>query len=213
MRCRCSNGTWSIGMWTAVMAGISVATWSASGQDKTKTPDAPSAPAPVAASGGSVLGFTVNRIDGTAQPLAEYKGKVILIVNVASQCGLTPQYEALEKLYESKKDAGLVILGFPANNFGSQEPGSNSEIAAFCTSKFGVTFPMFEKLSVKGDDQHPLYKMLTSQPDPLGGEPKWNFTKFVVDRSGKVVARYEPKIKPDDAALVSQIDKLLGEKP
>ncbi len=209
MRCCCSNGPWSTGVCVAVFVGVSTALWSASAEENKTDPIG----APAAASGASVLGFTVNRIDGTPQPLADYNGKVLLIVNVASQCGLTPQYEALEKLHESKKDGGLLVLGFPANNFGGQEPGSNSEIAAFCASKFGVTFPMFEKLSVKGDDQHPLYKTLTSQPAPLGGDLKWNFTKFLVDRSGKVVARYEPKTKPDDAALNAQIDKLLAEKP
>ncbi|MBL8745799.1 MAG: glutathione peroxidase [Phycisphaerae bacterium] len=194
----------------AVLIGASVAVWTAFGAGKKVEPT--SAPTTVAA-GASVLGFTLNRIDGTPQPLQEYRGKVLLIVNVASQCGLTPQYEGLESLYESKKNDGLVVLGFPANNFGSQEPGTNSEIAAFCSGKFNVTFPMFEKISVKGEDQHPLYRMLASLPEPLGGDPKWNFTKFLVDRSGNVVARYEPKTKPDDAALVAQIDKLLAENP
>lgn len=161
----------------------------------------------------SVLDFTMVRLDGSAQPLAEFKGKVLLIVNVASQCGYTPQYEGLERLYEQKKDQGFVVLGFPANNFGQQEPGSSEEIAEFCTSKFGVKFPMFEKVSVTGADQHPLYRRLASQPAPIGGDPKWNFTKFLVDRSGNVVARYEPKVKPDDPALVSQIDALLVKSP
>lgn len=162
-----------------------------------------------------VLGFTMKRIDGKAEDLASYRGKVVVIVNVASRCGYTPQYEGLEKLYREKKDQGLVILGFPANNFGSQEPGTNAEIARFCTEKFAVTFPMFEKISVKGEDQHPLYKRLSSQPAPIGGDPKWNFTKFVVDRDGKVVARFDadskqakpPALEPE---FLRKIDELLG---
>ena len=157
-----------------------------------------------------VLGFTLNRIDGTPQKLEEYKGKVVMLVNVASKCGLTKsQYPGLEKLYESKKDAGLVILGFPANNFGGQEPGTNDEIASFCTGSYGVSFPMFEKISVKGDDAHDLYKRLAAQPAPIGGEPQWNFTKFIVDRSGKVVARFEPKVAPDAPEVTAKLEELL----
>lgn len=207
--CCCKNSSSPAGMWIAISVAIAAGTWTAvGGGDKPA-----SAPAVQPAAAGSPLDFTMNRIDGATQALSEYKGKVVLMVNVASQCGLTPQYEALEALYKSKKDAGLVVLGFPANNFGGQEPGTNSEIAQFCTAKFGVSFPMFEKISVKGEDQHPLYKMLSSLPAPLGGDPKWNFTKFVIDRSGKVVARFEPKTKPDDPALIAQIDALLSEKP
>lgn len=159
-----------------------------------------------------VLGFTMKRLDGADQNLADYKGKVVVIVNVASRCGYTPQYEALQKLYTEKKDRGLVVLGFPANNFGKQEPGTNAQIAEFCSSKFGVTFPMFEKISVKGEDQHPLYKKLASQPAPVGGDPKWNFTKFVVDRSGKVVARFDAKSKQGlEPDLLTKIEELLGE--
>lgn len=160
-----------------------------------------------------VLGFTMNQIDGTPRNLSDFSGQVLLIVNVASQCGYTPQYAGLESLFEAKKEQGFAVLGFPANNFGSQEPGTNEEIATFCTSKFGVSFPMFEKIDVSGEKQHPLYKRLSSQPAPIGGDPKWNFTKFLIDRSGKVVARYESKIKPDDAALVAKIDELLKSKP
>jgi glutathione peroxidase len=207
----------SAGVWAAVFAAVLVPSWFVAGQ---KDKDKPAAPvsagetAPVSGvPSGSVLDYTLNRIDGTPQSLAEYRGKVLLFVNVASQCGYTPQYEGLERLYEEKKDQGLVVIGFPANNFGSQEPGTNLEIAEFCTSKFGVSFPLFEKISVKGEDAHPLYQVLAGQPSPIGGEPKWNFTKFLVDRSGKVVARYEPKARPDDPALIAQIDKLLAEKP
>ncbi len=156
------------------------------------------------------LGHTVKTIDGQDANLADYKGQVVMIVNVASQCGLTPQYEGLEKLFETKKSKGFVILGFPANNFGGQEPGSNDEIAQFCKSKYNVTFPMFAKLSVKGTDQHPLYKQLCGQPAPIGGNPKWNFTKFLIDRDGNVVARFDSGTKPDDKQLVAKVDELLG---
>ncbi len=159
-----------------------------------------------------VLGYTKKLIDGTDKNLADYKGKVIIMVNCASKCGYTPQYEALEKLYADKKDSGLVILGFPANNFGSQEPGTNKEIADFCKSTYDVQFPMFEKISVKGDDQDALYKQLAAQPAPIGGDPKWNFTKFIVDKTGKVVARFEPKTSPDDKEFVAKIDELLAQK-
>lgn len=172
----------------------------------------PAAPAPTS-DPARVLDFTLNRIDGTPERLAAYKGKVILIVNVASQCGLTPQYEALEALYEARKEEGFVILAFPANNFGAQEPGTNEEIAEFCSSKFSVTFPMFAKISVKGEDQAPLYRMLSDLPAPLGGEPKWNFTKFLVDRAGRVVERIEPRTTPDDPIVTAKIDALLAANP
>ena len=175
-------------------------------------PDAkPTDPKPAAAD-PYVLGLTMNRIDGATEDLSIYKGKVVLIVNVASQCGYTKQYPGLEKLYESKKADGLVILGFPANEFGKQEPASNAEIKEFCSAKFNVTFPMFEKIVVKGEGTAPLYKKLAAQPAPIGGEPKWNFTKFLVDKSGNVVARYEPAVKPDDKDLVKKIDELLASK-
>lgn len=133
------------------------------------------------------------------------EGKVVLVVNTASKCGLTPQYEALEKLYRVFKEEGLVVIGFPANNFMGQEPGTNAEILEFCTGKYDVTFPIAAKISVKGEDVHPLYKHLAALPAPLGGEPSWNFTKFLVDRSGNVVARFEPRTKPDDEQVVEAI--------
>src|SRR5437763_12205873 len=141
----------------------------------------------------SVYDFTLKDIDGKEASLAQYRGKVLLLVNVASRCGLTPQYEGLEKVYLKYKDRGLVILGFPANNFGGQEPGTNEEIKTFCSLKYNVTFPMFTKISVKGDDKAPLYQFLTAkETNPaFAGEIKWNFTKFLVDRSGKVVSRFE----------------------
>ena len=159
--------------------------------------------------GGGVLAHTMKTIDGADKPLADYKGKVLVIVNVASKCGFTPQYEGLQKLYEEKKDKGLVILGFPANNFGNQEPGSDAEISKFCSSKYNVTFPMFSKISVKGADMHPLYQHLTSLPKPMGGEVRWNFEKFVVDRSGEVVGRFGSRTAPDDKELNDLIDKSL----
>jgi glutathione peroxidase len=159
--------------------------------------------------------FTLPSIDGESIPLSTYKGKVILLkvillVNVASRCGFTPQYSALESLYEKYKDQGLVILGFPANNFGAQEPGTNAEIKTFCSTKYSVTFPMFSKVSVKGDDTTPLYQFLTQKANPaVAGEIKWNFTKFLVDRSGHVVARFEPKTTPDSPEVVATVEKLL----
>ena len=154
----------------------------------------------------SVHEFTMNNLTGKPVSLADYKGKVLLIVNVASRCGYTPQYEGLEALYEKYKDKGLVILGFPANNFMGQEPGTNEEIGAFCKSKYGVTFPMFSKISVKGDDKAPLYQYLTT----TGGEIPWNFTKFLIGKDGKPVQRYAPAVKPDSAELTGAIEKAIG---
>jgi glutathione peroxidase len=159
----------------------------------------------------SVHEFTLNALNGTPTPLANFKGKVMLLVNVASQCGYTPQYEGLQALYTKYKDRGLVIAGFPANNFGGQEPGTNEEIGAFCKSKYGVTFPMFAKISVEGGDKAPLYQFLTdkSANPKTGGEIQWNFTKFLVDRNGRVVQRFEPAVEPDSKELVSAIETAL----
>ncbi|MCB9844412.1 MAG: glutathione peroxidase [Phycisphaeraceae bacterium] len=157
-----------------------------------------------------VLDHSPARIDGAIQPLVEYRGRVILIVNVASKCGLTPQYAALEAIYRQRKDRGLVVLGFPANNFNGQEPGTNEQIASFCDSEYHVTFPMFSKVSVKGEDQDELYRDLCTQPEPIGGDPTWNFTKFLVDHHGNVVARFDPRTTPDDPALLAKIDELLA---
>ncbi len=156
-----------------------------------------------------VLGYTMPRLDGTEQPLKEYEGKVILIVNTASKCGLTPQYEEIQALYDGKKGEGFVVLGFPANNFMGQEPGTDKQIAEFCSQNYGVTFPMFSKVSVKGDDACALYKQLTSQPSPIGGEIQWNFDKFLVDRSGNVVARFSPRTKVTDDAFKAKLAELL----
>ena len=154
--------------------------------------------------------FTLNSIDGKPAPLADYKGKVVLIVNVASQCGYTRNIPPLESIYEKYKDQGLVILGFPANNFGAQEPGTNEEIKTFCTRKYSVKFPMYSKISVKGDDQAPLYSYLTKQTGAgLSGDIKWNFTKFLVDRNGNVVQRFEPAVTPDSKEMTAAIEKQL----
>lgn len=157
----------------------------------------------------NVLDFTLNSIDGKPAPLSQYQGKVVLIVNVASRCGYTPQYAGLEKVYEKYKDKGFVILGFPANNFGAQEPGTNEEIKTFCSSKYNVTFPMYSKISVKGADIHPLYQFLTDSQAAAGGDIKWNFTKFLVGRDGKVIARFEPAVTPESAEVTSAIEKAL----
>src|SRR5579863_2132274 len=155
--------------------------------------------AAVAARAENLYDFQMKSIDGQQTSLSKYKGKVVMLVNVASKCGFTPQYTALEAVYEKYKDRGLVIVGFPANNFGSQEPGTDEEIQTFCRSKYMVTFPMYSKISVAGDDKAPLYKFLTdkSANPSTGGEIKWNFTKFLVDRKGNVIQRFEPAITPD----------------
>jgi glutathione peroxidase len=158
----------------------------------------------------SIYDFTLPLLDGKAAPLANYKGNVVLVVNVASRCGFTPQYTALESTYEKYKDQGFVIIGFPANNFGGQEPGTNEEIKHFCESKYSVTFPVYGKVSVKGDDQTPLYSYLTKDANPaLAGDIKWNFTKFLVDRKGNVVQRFEPATTPDSPEVIAAIEKLL----
>ncbi len=161
----------------------------------------------------SIYDFTLPSIDGQPMPLAGFKGKVILVVNVASRCGFTPQYSALEALYEKYKNQGFVIVGFPANNFGAQEPGTNKAIKTFCSRKYNVTFPMYGKVSVKGDDQTPLYHYLTRQADPaIAGDIKWNFTKFLVDRNGNVVQRFESAVTPDSKEVVSAVEKQLSQK-
>jgi len=146
-------------------------------------------------------------IKGDTTNLAAFDGKVVLIVNVASECGNTPQYAGLEKLYRTYKDRGLVVIGFPANNFGGQEPGTNEQILQFCTSKFDVSFPMMAKVSVKGADKHPLFTALTEKSD-MAGEIRWNFSKFLLDRHGNLVARFDPAVQPDSEQLLSAIKKL-----
>jgi glutathione peroxidase len=177
----------------------------------------------------TIQDIPLKTIDGADKTLADYAGEVLLIVNVASKCGLTAQYEGLEKLYEKYRDQGFAVLGFPANDFGAQEPGSDDEIASFCTTNFGVKFPMFSKISVVGEDKHPLYAALTSARPKAEGDPEafrerlrgygmtpnpepevlWNFEKFVVSRDGEVVARFAPTAAPDDDGLVSAIEREL----
>jgi len=162
----------------------------------------------------SVYEFTMKDIDGKDIRLNQYKGDVVMIVNTASKCGYTPQYEGLEKIYEKYKDKGFVILGFPANNFGGQEPGAEKEIKEFCTLKYHVSFPMFSKISVKGEDQHPLYSFLTnkeSDPD-FAGDITWNFNKFLVDKKGNIVARFSSKDTPESDTVTAAIEKYLAAK-
>jgi glutathione peroxidase len=154
----------------------------------------------------SVHEFSLTTIDGQPAPLSTYKGKVLMLVNVASKCGYTPQYTGLQALYDKYKDRGLVIVGVPANNFGGQEPGTNEEIKTFCTRNYNVTFPMMSKVSVKGEDKVPLYGYLTEN---TGGDVKWNFTKFLVDKNGKIVNRFESKVTPDSPEMTAAIEKAL----
>ena len=156
--------------------------------------------------------FTMKSIDGQDIKLDAYKGKVAMIVNVASKCGLTPQYEGLEALYEKYEDKGFVVLGFPANNFLGQEPGTEKEIKEFCTLKYNVTFPMFAKISVKGTDQHPFYSFLTHKESNPGfdGDITWNFEKFIADKNGKLIARFSPKTTPDDPKIAESIEAALA---
>lgn len=168
----------------------------------------------VKAAGVPVLSFTMTTIDGREQPLSAYAGRVLVIVNTASRCGFTRQYKGLEDLYQKQKPRGFEVLAFPANDFGSQEPGTNAEILEFCTgadSAYKVTFPLFAKISVTGDNQHPLYRTLSAQPAPIGGDPKWNFTKFLVDRAGVVRGRFDSRIRPDDPEFLRQVEQLLAE--
>ena len=180
----------------------------------------------------TVYDIPVERIDGAPSSLREFAGKVVLVVNVASKCGFTPQYEGLEKLYESQRERGLEVVGFPANNFGAQEPGANAEIASFCSTNYGVKFPLFAKISVKGPDQHPLYRELVAEQPRAATAPGsdfyekmagygikpenpsdvfWNFEKFLIGRNGKVVARFTSDVAPDDPLLVAAIERELAE--
>lgn len=161
--------------------------------------------------GGTIYDFTMKDIRGKDQPLKAYKGKVLLVVNVASKCGQTPQYKGLEELYLARKKDGLVVLGFPANEFGAQEPGTNAEILQFCTTQYSVSFPMFSKIVVKGEGIHPLYRWLVASAD-RHEEIEWNFAKFLISRDGEVVARFAPRTKPDDPALVKAIEAELKKK-
>lgn len=158
-----------------------------------------------------VYSFTLNDIDGSPLSLSTFQGKVLLLVNTASFCGNTPQYEGLQTLYEQYRNQGLEILAFPANNFGQQEPGSDEEIKSFCYTKYALEFPLFSKISVKGEDIHALYRYLTTQ-SPFPGDIEWNFQKFLVDRHGQVIARYRPGLKPLSPQIVQDVERALSKK-
>jgi glutathione peroxidase len=171
------------------------------------------APALVARKAPPVLNFTVKNIDGKDVRLADYAGKVLLVVNVASECGYTPQYAGLQQLHDKFKDKGLRVLGFPANNFGGQEPGTEAEIKRFCTGRYKVAFDLFAKVSAAGADIHPFFKHLTTAANPaLKGAIGWNFEKFLINRKGELIARYKSDVEPDDDALVKAVAKALAEK-
>jgi len=161
----------------------------------------------------SVLDFTVKDIDGKDVPLAKFQGKVLLIVNTASQCGYTPQYKELQEIYQKYKDQGFEVLAFPANEFGAQEPGSDEQIKQFCSTRYKVSFPLFSKIVVKGKGIHPLYEYLTAEttnPKHSGPIP-WNFAKFLVNRKGEVIARFEPGVKPDSSEITTAVEKALAQ--
>lgn len=160
----------------------------------------------------SIYDIPLKDIDGNATSLKPYKGQVVLVVNVASHCGFTPQYAALEAVYQKYKSQGLVICGFPCNQFGGQEPGTDTEIKQFCTAKYDVTFPMFDKLEVNGDNRHPLYVLLAGKDSPFPGDIRWNFTKFVVGRDGKILNRFDSKVKPDSDEVTTAIETALAAK-
>lgn len=158
----------------------------------------------------SVYQYELNSLDGENISLSDFEGDLVLIVNTASECGFTPQYEGLQKLYETYSDQGFKILGFPANNFGGQEPGTDEEIAQFCQVNYGVSFPMFSKISVKGDDQHPLFTHLTSAENPdFTGDISWNFEKFLIDRNGNVIRRFKSNVEPMSEKLVNAVEENL----
>lgn len=159
----------------------------------------------------SIYDFTVRTIDGEEKSLADYKGKVLLIVNVASECGYTPQYADLEKLYQKYRDKGFVVLGFPSNDYGGQEPGSNADIKKFCTTRYGVSFDMFEKIPTRGEKKHPLYAYLTSHATP-SGEVSWNFEKFLISRDGKIVARFKSGVNPMSQEIIKAVEAELAKK-
>jgi glutathione peroxidase len=158
----------------------------------------------------SIYDIPLKDIDGQSTSLKPYKGKVLLIVNVASKCGLTPQYTALQSIYEKYKDKGFTVLAFPCNQFAHQEPGSNKEIKEFCSSKYDVTFPIFDKLEVNGANRHPLYVTLAGKESPFPGDIAWNFGKFLISKDGKILKRFEPKTTPDSAEVTSAIEKALS---
>jgi glutathione peroxidase len=184
--------------WQSILAMFGVATYTSGVGNLSALPE-------------TLYGFQVKDIDGREVKLDKYKGKVILVVNVASKCGLTPQYEGLEKLYKKYKDKGFVILGFPANEFAGQEPGSNAEIKQFCSMNYGVTFPMFSKIVVKGDGIHPLYQWLIAKSEKKN-DIEWNFAKFLVGKDGKLKERFSPRMKPEAEELEKAIQNALNDR-
>ena len=160
----------------------------------------------------SLYTIPLKDIDGKKTTLKPYQGKVMLVVNVASKCGYTPQYAAMETIYQKYEKQGLAVLGFPCNQFGAQEPGTTVEIKQFCTSKYNVTFPMFDKLDVNGDQRHPLYVLLAGKDSPFPGDIKWNFNKFLIGRDGKILKRFDSKVKPDAPELTEAIEAALAAK-
>ena len=164
----------------------------------------------LALSAASIPDTLVKDIDGKDVSLKSYRGKVLLIVNVASHCGFTPQYKALQATYEKYKDKGFAVLGFPCNQFGAQEPGSNEEIKQFCSSKYSVTFPMFDKIEVNGPNRHPLYTALAGKESPFAGDIKWNFSKFLIGRDGTILKRFESKVTPDSPEVTQAIEAALS---
>lgn len=160
-----------------------------------------------------LLDFEAKRLSGPVEALSQYEGQVLLIVNTASQCGFTPQYEGLQALYERYRERGFQVLGFPSNDFKEQEPGGDAEIGAFCRANYGVEFPMFSKVAVLGEAAHPLYAWLQSRDAPVGGAVEWNFQKYLADRSGRVVARFSPRTEPLAGEITGEIERLLAEPP
>jgi glutathione peroxidase len=168
--------------------------------------------APMTFAATSLYDIPLKDINGKDTSLKQYKGKVLMIVNVASKCGNTPQYKGLQALQDKYKEQGFVVLGFPCNQFGGQEPGSNADIQEFCTKNYNVSFPMFDKLDVKGANQHALYKELSGKDSPYPGDVKWNFGKFLVGRDGKIVKRIEPGVKPESPEVVAAVESTLAAK-
>jgi glutathione peroxidase len=186
-------------LWAALMTVLTVRPAQAQEKEKPSSEKSP------------LYAFTMESIDGTPVPLASYSGNVLLIVNVASFCGYTPQYEDLEAVYEKYKAQGFRVLAFPANNFGNQEPGTNEEIKEFCNAKYNVTFDLFSKINVKGPYQHPLYRYITTE-SAVPGPVQWNFQKYLVDRSGTIVAMFPSKVKPTDDEFIKKLEELLAKK-
>jgi len=188
---------------------VSMLTWLANTRSLPGPPQAMGTESPSALP--SIFQFTMNDIDGHPVNLKQFQGKVLMIVNTASFCGNTPQYGGLQTLYEQYREQGFEILAFPANNFGKQEPGTSEEIKSFCYTKYALEFPLFEKISVKGDDTHPLYQYLTRQ-SPFPGDIEWNFQKFLVNRKGQIIARYRPGLKPLSAQIVQDLQEALADR-